>query len=158
MTPAIMLSHAFTDVALFGKTFASPSFWTWRTVAKLIDGLPLIEPREIELFEQCTGRKYNRQARRAVRRLILLAGRRAGKDADKKQAAILRGYCQGLLQPPLLRAEVTRSTGELTEFRNGASLEIITNDARTRARAQRHRRAGIGMLPPAHRRAFGLLG
>jgi hypothetical protein len=163
MTPAITLSQALTDVALFGKTFASPSFWTWRTVAKLIDGLPLIEPREIELFEQCTGRKYNRQARRAVRRLILLAGRRAGKDrflsavavwraalctdwreyvsagegavtillgADKKQAAILRGYCHGLLQAPLLRREVTRSTGELTEFRNGASLEIATNDAR----------------------------
>ena len=80
MTPAITLSQALTDLALFGKTFASPSFWTWRTVAKLIDGLPLTEPREIELFEQCTGRKYNRQARRAVRRLILLAGRRAGKD------------------------------------------------------------------------------
>ena len=61
MTPAITLSQALTDLALFGKTFASPSFWTWRTVAKLIDGLPPSEPREIELFEQCTGRKYNRQ-------------------------------------------------------------------------------------------------
>jgi hypothetical protein len=163
MTPAITLSHALTDPALFGGTFASPSFWTWRTVAKLIDGIALTEPREIELFEQCTGRAYNRQARRALRRLILLAGRRAGKDrffsavavwraalctnwrahisagegavalllgADKKQAAILRNYCQGLLQAPLLRAEVTRSTGEVTEFRNGASLEIATNDAR----------------------------
>ena len=163
MTPAITLSHALADPALFGGTFASPSFWTWRTVAKLIDGIALTEPREIELFEQCTGRAYNRQVRRAVRRLILLAGRRAGKDrffsavavwraalctnwrahisagegavalllgADKKQAAILRNYCQGLLQAPLLRAEVTRSTGEVTEFRNGASLEIATNDAR----------------------------
>jgi hypothetical protein len=143
MTPAITLSHALTDPALFGGTFASPSFWTWRTVAKLIDGIALTEPREIELFEQCTGRAYNRQARRAVRRLILLAGRRAGKDrffsaiavwraalctnwrahisagegavalllgADKKQAAILRSYCQGLLQAPLLNGEVTRST------------------------------------------------
>ena len=44
--------------------------------AKFIDGLPLTEPREIELFEQCTGRSYNRQAGRAVRRMILLAGRR----------------------------------------------------------------------------------
>jgi hypothetical protein len=125
MTPAITLGQALTDPALFGKTFASPSFWTWRTVAKLIDGEPLSEPREVELVEQCTGRKYNRQAQRPVRRLILLAGRRAGKDrffsavavwraalctnwrvhisagegavtillgADKKQAAILRGY------------------------------------------------------------------
>jgi hypothetical protein len=50
--------------------------------------------------------------------------------ADKKQAAILRRYCQGLLQAPLLAAEVTRSTDDVTEFRNGASLEISTNDAR----------------------------
>jgi hypothetical protein len=50
--------------------------------------------------------------------------------ADKKQAAILRKYCHGLLQAPLLAAEVVRSTGEITEFRNGSSLEIATNDAR----------------------------
>jgi hypothetical protein len=162
-TADITLTEALVNPALFGSTFAAPSFWTWRTVAKLIDGIPLTEHREIRLFEQCTGRKYNRHTRRAVRRIILLAGRRAGKDrflssvavwraalcadwrkhqsagegavcillgADKKQAGILRRYCEGLLQVPLLAAEVTRSTGELTEFRNGASLEIATNDAR----------------------------
>jgi hypothetical protein len=160
MTPAITLTRAMSDAQLFGKVFGAPSFWTWRVVAKLIDGIPLTESREIELFEQCIGRRYVRQA---WRRLILLAGRRAGKDrfesavavwraalcadwrkyqsvgegavvillgADKKQASILRNYCSGLLQAPLLAAEVTRSTGEVTEFRNGASLEISTNDAR----------------------------
>jgi len=159
--PAITLSRTLTE--LFGETFASPSFWTWKVVAKLIDGLPLTAPREVELFEHCTGRRYNRQAHRAVRRLFILAGRRAGKDrflsavgvwraalcadwhkhisageqavvillgADKKQAAILRRYCQGLLNSPLLAAEVTRLTDEVIEFRNGASLEIATNDAR----------------------------
>lgn len=98
-----------------------------------------------------------------VRRLFILAGRRAGKDrfesavacwrsalcsdwrklqsvgegavvillgADKKQAAILRRYCEGLLQTPLLAREVVRQTGELIEFRNGSSLEIATNDVR----------------------------
>jgi hypothetical protein len=98
-----------------------------------------------------------------VHRLLILGGRRAGKDrflsavavwraalccdwrkhqsagegavclllgADKKQASILRRYCQGLLQAPLLAREVTRSTGETTEFKNGSSLEIATNDAR----------------------------
>src|SRR5262249_18358213 len=49
--------------------------------------------------------------------------------ADKKQAAILRRYCEGLLRTPLLAAEVVRSTGEVTEFRNGSSLEITTNNA-----------------------------
>ena len=163
MTPDITLSQALSNPSLFGGTFGTPSFWTWRTVAKLIDGLPLTELRERELFEQCTGCKYNQETRRMARRLIILAGRRAGKDrflsavavwraalcadwrkyqsagegavvlllgADKKQAAILRRYCQGLLQTPLLAREVVRATGEVTEFRNGSTLEIATNDPR----------------------------
>jgi hypothetical protein len=162
MKPAVTLSQALADPDIFGTVFAAPSFWTWRTLAKVLDGEPLIEPREVALFEQCTGCSYNRQSRRAVRRLILLAGRRAGKDRflsavgvwraalcadwrqyhsageqavvillgrDKRQAAILRKYCHGLLQAPLLASEVVRSTGETTEFRNGSSLEIATNDA-----------------------------
>jgi hypothetical protein len=162
-TADVTLTESLINPALLGSTFAAPSFWTWRTVAKLIDGIPLTELREIDLFEQCTKRRYSNHDRRPVRRLILLAGRRAGKDrffsgvatwraalcadwrkhqsagegavcillgADRKQAKILRGYCEGLLQAPLLAAEVARSTGEVTEFRNGASLEIATNDAR----------------------------
>ena len=97
------------------------------------DGLPLTEAREVDLVKECTGRTQLPTA--PVRRLILLAGRRAGKDrffsavavwraalcvdwckylsageqavvillgADKKQAAILRKYCSGLLETPLL--------------------------------------------------------
>ena len=52
MTPAITLSQALSDPALFGKTFSAPSFWTWRTVAKIIDGEPLRELREVGLFKQ----------------------------------------------------------------------------------------------------------
>jgi hypothetical protein len=161
MKPAITLSQAMTDPQLFGNTFGAPSFWTWKVVARLIDGLPLTEPRELELFQQCTGR--TKPPTKPVRRLILLAGRRAGKDrfmssvamwraalltnwkkyisvgegavviligADRKQAAILRRYCEGLLQAPLLARECRRQTGDIVEFRNGASLEIATNDAR----------------------------
>ena len=139
MTPDITLTHALTDPALFGKVFASPSFWTWKVMAKLIDGIPLTEPREVELFKECTGRST--LPTESVRRLILLAGRRAGKDrflsavavwraalctdwrkhqsagegavvillgADKKQANILRKYCEGLLRVPLLAAEVRK--------------------------------------------------
>ncbi len=164
MTPDITLTEAMANQSLIGGAYRSSSFWTWKVVAKLIDGLPLTEPREIDLFEQCTGRTYNGQTRRAaVRRFILLAGRRAGKDrflsgvgvwrsalctdwrkyispgeqavvlllgADKKQAAILRRYCRGLLEAPLLAEQVTRSTDEVIEFKNGSSLEIATNDAR----------------------------
>jgi hypothetical protein len=163
MTPAITLSRALTDPALFGGTFAAPSFWTWRVVAKLIDGLPLTERREIDLFCECTGLSPSREVRRRVRRLILLVGRRGGKDrfwsavavwraalcadwnkyisageqavvillgADRKQAAILARYCAGLLSAPLLAQEVVRQTRDVIEFRNGATLEIATNDAR----------------------------
>jgi hypothetical protein len=163
MEPTITLTHALSAPDIFGTVFADPSFWTWKTVARLIDGLPLTEQREIDLFETCTGRKYNRHNRRMFRRLIILVGRRGGKDrfesavatwraalccdwrqhqsagegavcillgADRKQAAILRKYCHGLLQVPLLAAEVTRRTDETTEFANGSSLEIATNDAR----------------------------
>lgn len=161
MTPLISLSRAISDPALLGGPFASPSFWTWRTVAKLIDGVPLTEPREVELFQQCTGR--TKLPASPVRRLVLLAGRRAGKDrflsalavwraalaadwrrhvsageqavvillgADRKQATILSRYCAGLLRAPLLAREVVRQTRDVIEFRNGASLEIATNDAR----------------------------
>ena len=161
MQPKITLSRALTDVGLFGRTFGAPSFWPWKVVARLIDGLPLVEKREIELFKECTGR--SQLPTKPVRRLIILIGRRGGKDrfasavavwraalctdwrkyqsagegavclllgADKRQASILRRYCHGLLQAPLLAREVVRSTGEITEFRNGSSLEIATNDPR----------------------------
>ena len=91
MVPAISLTRALTDPQLFGKVFASPSFWTWRVVAKIIDGLPLTEQREIDLYEECTGRKYDRQrAPRAVRRLIVLCGRRGGKDRFESAIAVWR--------------------------------------------------------------------
>ena len=37
-----------------------------RVSGTVVDGLPLTEPREIELFEQATGRKYNRAQRRST--------------------------------------------------------------------------------------------
>jgi len=161
MIPLISLSRALSDTRLLGGPFQSQSFWTWKTVAKLIDGEPLREQREIELFHHCTSR--SQLPTKPVRRLIVLVGRRGGKDrfmsavavwraalcadwekhnsageqavvlllgADRKQAGILRRYCEGLLRSPLLAQEVTRRTDEVIEFRNGASLEIATNDAR----------------------------
>jgi hypothetical protein len=90
--PRVSLSEALLDPALFGSTFAAPSFWTWRTVAKLIDGIPLTEPREIELFQECTGTPYiaGRHGGRPVRRLFLLVGRRGGKDRFLSAIAVWR--------------------------------------------------------------------
>lgn len=167
--PDIGLLASMNDPQLFGPTFEADSFWTWKTVAKIIDGIALTEKREIALFEEATGRPYNRQARRDVqrhgpwRRLFIEVGRRGGKDrflsaiavwraclcsdwhahlsageqavvilvsTDRRQAAILRRYCEGLLEVPLLAAEVTnRKVNEgIIEFRNSASIEIITAD------------------------------
>jgi hypothetical protein len=160
ITPSISLTDAMRDPMLLGAPFTAPSFWTWFAVAKLLDGQPL-DKRDAALFRECTGRA--RLPGGPVRRLILLAGRRGGKDrflsavavhraalaadwagimsageqavvsllgADKKQAAILRRYCEGLLQAPLLAQEVARSSDDVVEFRNGAVLEVATNDAR----------------------------
>jgi hypothetical protein len=69
-------------------TFSAPSFWPWRTLSKVIDGIALTEPREIELFMQCTGR--TQLLIQPVRRLILLAGRRAGKDRFLSAVAVHR--------------------------------------------------------------------
>src|SRR5262245_9813629 len=123
----ITLTAAMRDPNLLGSPFTSSSFWTWLAVAKVLDGEKLDE-READLFRQCTGRLRPRNG--AVRRVVLLAGRRAGKDrclsacavhraalaadwrqhmsageqatvillgADRRQAAILRRYCEGLL-------------------------------------------------------------
>ena len=95
MPPLISLTTAMTEPQYFGSVFASPSYWTWVTVGKIIDGIPLTEPREIALFELATGRSYNRLARRAVRRLILLVGRRGGKDRFQSAVGIWRAaLCQ----------------------------------------------------------------
>lgn len=42
MKPVISLSRALGDEGVFGNTFGASSFWTWWTVAKLIDGIPLV--------------------------------------------------------------------------------------------------------------------
>jgi hypothetical protein len=160
IVPSISLTAAMRDPQLLGRPFMAPSFWPWFTVAKLLDGEPL-DKREAALFRRCTGRF--RLPSGPVRRLVLLAGRRGGKDrwlsavavhraaiannwaeimsagevaavsllgADRRQAAILRKYCEGLLQAPLLAQEVVRSSDDVVEFRNGAVLEVATNDAR----------------------------
>src|SRR5262249_34981583 len=160
MTPVIGLAAAMRDPQLLGGPFAQDSYWPWLTVAKLLDGVAL-DAREAELFRQCTGRTVLPDG--PVQRLLLLVGRRGGKDrflsavavwrsalcadwrahmsagetatalllgADRRQAGILRRYCEGLLQAPLLAAEVLRCNDDAIEFRNGGQLEIGTNDVR----------------------------
>ena len=50
------LSACMVDAKLFGRTFAGPSFAAWRTVAKVLDGLPL-DAGELALYRALTQRE-----------------------------------------------------------------------------------------------------
>ena len=88
--PAVSLSYAMSDPHLFGKVFGAPSYWPWKTLAKVIDGIKLTEQRERDLFELCTGRKYDERSVKAFRRIFILVGRRGGKDRFLSAVAVWR--------------------------------------------------------------------
>jgi hypothetical protein len=156
---AISLAAAMRDPKLLGGPFKADTFWPWHTVAKVISGEAL-DQRETELFRKCTGR--TKLPTGPVSNIVLLVGRRGGKDrflsavavhraalagdwskflsageqgvvlligSDKKQAKILRRYCRALVATPMIREEVARGTDEILEFKNGAALEVVANDA-----------------------------
>jgi hypothetical protein len=94
MRPLIGLWQA---LSMLGEPFQAGSFWTWKTVAKLIDGIPLRDEKEIELFRQCSGRRQ--LLTKPARRLILLVGRRGGKDRFMSAVAVWRASAmRGLAQ------------------------------------------------------------
>jgi hypothetical protein len=81
--PLITLSRAMVDPDYFGHVYSAASFWPWRVVGKLIDGIKLTEPRALELYKTATGKDCVHQERTSdhtLIKIILLAGRRAGKD------------------------------------------------------------------------------
>jgi hypothetical protein len=155
----ITLAAAMRDDALLGRPFAAPTFWTWHAVAKVLSGEALDEreaslfrectgrtrlpdgPVKSLIF--LSGRRSGKDrfmSATAVYRAALAANWKellsAGEQAvvlllggDRKQARILRQYCAGLLEAPMLAAMVTRTTEERIEFRNGSVLEVATNDA-----------------------------
>jgi hypothetical protein len=155
----ISLAQAMRDPRLFGDTFSAPSFWTWHAIAKLFSGEKLDEREAelfrtctgrtklpdgpIKTLIFLSGRRSGKdrfQSALGVWLAALAADWRkvmtAGEDAvvillgsDAKQARILRKYCEGLLQVPMLAALVTRSTESRVEFHNGSVLEVATNDS-----------------------------
>jgi hypothetical protein len=74
MTPA----EAITSPAVLGPYFAGPSWETWRAVLKAAYAQPLTEA-ELTLFRSVAGDRNPPQ--RQVRELIVIAGRRSGKDS-----------------------------------------------------------------------------
>jgi hypothetical protein len=155
----ITLAAAMRDTNLLGGPFQAPSFWPWHALAKLLSGekldkrearlfrectgrtkLPkgpvsnltsLIGRRggkdrfmsAVAIYRAALAAEWQKIMSPGEQAVVLLLGR------DKKQAKILRRYCEGLLAAPMLKALVTRNTDEVIEFKNGAALEIATNDA-----------------------------
>ena len=84
---SLSLAAAMRDPNLLGGPFMAKSFWPWHCVAKVLSGEKL-DDREAALFRQCTGR--TKLLTGPARRLILLAGRRAGKDRFLSALAVYR--------------------------------------------------------------------
>jgi hypothetical protein len=148
------------DPNLFGGTIAGPTFDAWRTVAKILDGLPLTEP-EFTLYRQITGRAN--APSRAFREGYLIKPRRAGgtlfaaavalhaalqdyRDrlgpgelatvaliaSDRRQARQALNYVKGLIEDSaLIAAEVANSTAETITFAHRVQLEVHTTSFRS---------------------------
>lgn len=142
-----------TDPDLFGRTFGGPTFAAWRTVAKVLDGLPL-GPEEFALYQAITGRDtppagpfseaYLVKPRRAGGTLF---GAACGLHAalhdysdklgpgevatvaliasDRRQARQLMNYVKGLVHDsPLIEAELLKETEESIHFQHRTVVEV----------------------------------
>ncbi len=154
------LADCMRDPALLGRTFGGPTFANWRTVAKILDGLPL-EPVELALYRELTGR--DEPAEVPFREAYLIKPRRAGgtlfaaaaglhaalqdyRDrlgpgevatvaliaSDRRQARQLTNYVKGLIaDSPVIAAEVMNETLETVTFAHRCQLEVHTTSFRS---------------------------
>jgi len=148
------------DPALFGNSFAGPSFAAWRAVSKMLDGLPL-DADELALWRLITGRQdpptapftegYLIKPRRAGGTLFaatlgLHAALQDYRDklgrgevatvaliaCDRRQARQLMNYCDGLIaDSPMIAAEVSGRTQETISFAHRVNLEVHTTSFRS---------------------------
>jgi hypothetical protein len=154
------LHACMVDPKMFGGTFSGPTFDAWRTVAKILDGLPLTAP-EVALYKLVTGRSdspsvpfteaYLIKPRRAGGTLFAAAvGLHAALSdyrdklgpgetgvvaliaSDRKQARQLMGYVKGLIQgSALIAAEVVGAIQESVTFAHRVRLEVHTTSFRS---------------------------
>ena len=156
----ISFAEALRDIRLLGASFRGVSWRPWHVLAKIISGQPLDDSEMALVLECTGRRMLPKNPPRRLYLLVGRRGGKSrflsalavwvaaqaanwrnlmapGEPAvvmlvacDKKQAAVLRRYADGLLQAPLLAPEVVRRTEERIELRSGAVLEITTNDHR----------------------------
>jgi hypothetical protein len=145
-TVTVPFLAAFDDPQLLGPH--APSFGGWRTVSKVMDGLPLT-PKEHELYVGATGR--TKTPKEPVTELWVVGRRRDGKSyftaarctwkaafidyssvlspgelgvllivaTDKRQGQVILDYIRGFLQrSPMLRQLITSETRETIELRD----------------------------------------
>lgn len=72
------ITAALTDARLLAPYFAGPSWSTWRAVLKAAEGWPL-DDDELPLFKAVAGEREPPRCR--VKELVVIAGRRSGKDS-----------------------------------------------------------------------------
>jgi hypothetical protein len=148
------------DHDVFGGTFAGPTFDAWRTVAKILDGLPL-NATELELYRRMTNR--DAAPTQAFAEAYLIKPRRAGGTlfaaavglhaalgdytaklgpgelatvaliaSDRKQARQLMNYVKGLIgNSQMISAEVVNQTTESITFAHRVQLEVHTTSYRS---------------------------
>jgi len=154
------LYDAMLDPELFGKTFGGPTFESWRTVAKMLDGLPMTDT-ELALYQKFTARKE--PPTEPFNEIYLIKPRRAGGTlfgaacglhaalqdyrsllgpgevattaliaSDRRQARQLMNYVQGLIEEsPIISAELVKKTTETVEFAHRSVIEVHTGSFRS---------------------------
>lgn len=147
------LHDCMLDQDLFGRTFGGPTFTAWRTVAKVLDGLPL-DAGELALFQSITGR--TEAPSEAFTEAYLVKPRRAGGTlfgaacgvhaalldytdrlgpgevatvaliaSDRRQARQLMNYAKGLVHDsPMIEAELVKETEESLHFAHRTVIEV----------------------------------
>jgi hypothetical protein len=154
------LHEAMLAPDLFGRTFGGPTFVAWRTVAKVLDGLPLTAD-ELVIYREITHRDaaptcpfaegYLVKPRRSGGTLFAAAvglhaalqdyRERLGPGevatvamiaSDRRQARQLMNYVKGLIRAsPLIAAEVENQTRETISFAHQVNLEVHTTSWRS---------------------------
>lgn len=90
----ITITKAIRDENLFRPFLANGdgdiSSWSnWMVALRVIYGLPITKPRNIELVERCTGRDVSLLPENGFDEILILTGRRSGKS---KISSIIAGY------------------------------------------------------------------
>ncbi len=153
----LTLPQAFSSPAMFGKSFAGPSWDGWKAILKAATGAKLTTAEDA-FFRSVADRD---PPTAPVRQLWICAGRRAGKDSvtaaiatyqaaffdkhdklrpgerplvlclalDKEQAKIVLNYVKAYFNDiPALRGMVTRETQTGLELSNGVDVQVYSNN------------------------------